>query len=332
VAYGVPSMATPTDAGPRPLAVAQAPRSGSRRAGWRAAGWAVVLMAIAGAGRAQQAPVLPAAIASLGLDEGELSLWREGNALEEQEALREANARYESLVSAHPSSAFLAWRVARNLWRAGERMPREDKPGRQAAYAEALAWADRALAADPQCGECVFWKMSSMGRLATSSGAVRSASMARPIADLIDRAIALQPTYADNEWNHTLGNLYFASSAFYRLLPDWPWLDWMIGVHGDKDRALGYIEKALAISPDRVDYNLELGVVLTCIGRERDDRDALERGSRALTRARELPQRLGTDALDQRSADLLLERPELACGYSRDGFIDFSGVARAGAF
>jgi tetratricopeptide (TPR) repeat protein len=325
-------MATPTDAGPRPLAVAQAPRSGSRRTGRRAAVAVVLIATFAGAALAEEPRALPAPIAALGLDEEELSLWREGNALEESESLVEANACYERLARAHPSSAFLAWRIARNHWRAGERMPRDRKSERQAVYADALAWAERGMAADPECGECVFWKLSSLGRLATTAGAVRSASMARPIADLIDRAIALQPSYADNEWNHTLGNVYYASAAFYRLLPDWPWLDWMIGVHGDKDRALGYIEKALAITPDRVDYNLEYGVVLTCIGREREDADALDRGRQALLRARGLPRRLGTDATDQRSATRLLDRPELACGYSRDGFIDFSGVARAGAF
>ena len=78
--------------------------------------------------------------------------------------------------------------------------------------------------------------------------------MVAPMAGLIDRGIALQPTSRDNEWNTTLGNLYYAASAFYRVAPDWPGVEWVIGTRGDKDRALDYIERAIAISPMRVDY------------------------------------------------------------------------------
>jgi tetratricopeptide (TPR) repeat protein len=242
----------------------------------------------------------------------------------------EASARYAALARAHPDSAFLAWRIARNHWRYGERLPIDAKTERHDAYSQALTWSDRAIQADPECGECVFWKMASMGRLATTVGAVESASMAAPIAELIDRGIALRPTYSDNEWNHTLANLYFASSAFYRMVPDWFWLEYVLGVRGDKDRALEYIETALEMAPQRVDYNLEHGVVLTCIGVDRDDEASLARGRASLQRAQKLPHLLGTDAIDQKSAALLLRRPELACGYSRDGFVDFSKAEHAG--
>jgi tetratricopeptide (TPR) repeat protein len=280
---------------------------------------------------APDAPELPTQLAGLGLDTGEILRWHEGVALESEERMLEAIERYALLARAHPESAFLAWRIARNHWRRGERLPRDAKAERREAFRGALHWSDRAMSADPQCGECVFWKMAAMGRLATTVGAVESASMAGQIAELIDRGIALNPTYSDNEWNHTLANLYFASSAFYRMVPDWFWLEWVLGVRGDKDRALAYIESALEMAPQRVDYNLEHGVVLTCIGVDRDDEVALARGRASLERARELPHLLGTDAIDQESAALLLRRPALACGYSRDGFVDFSEVKRAGA-
>jgi hypothetical protein len=156
--------------------------------------------------------------------------------------------------------------------------------------------------------------------------------MVAPMAELIDRGIALQPTSRDNEWNTTLGNLYYAASAFYRVAPEWAGVEWLIGTRGDKDRALDYIQRAIAISPMRLDYRLERGVVLTCIGVERGDAAALERGRRELVKVRTMPHHLGTDAVDQRNAEILLAKPELACGYSRDGFIDLRGVKRAGAF
>ena len=39
---------------------------------------------------------------------------------------------------------------------------------------------------------------------------------------------------------------------------------------------------------------------------------------------------VGTDAVDQKNAEILLASPELACGYQRDGFVDLRGAKRAG--
>ena len=281
---------------------------------------------------ASPAAELPTQLAGLGLDASEVRAWNQGLALEGEERLDEAVAVYAELARAHPSSTFLAWRVARNHWRRGERLPVDAKAERRSAYGESLEWADRAVSLDPECGECVFWKMAAMGRLATTVGVIDSAQMAPQIAALIDRGIELRPTYSDNAWNHTLANLYFASSAFYRITPDWFWLEWALGVRGDKDRALGYIERALEIAPMRVDYTLEYGVLLTCIGTERGDETVLARGRAELRKVREMPRIMFTDEIDQKNAGVVLGRPELACGYSRDGFVDFSDVQRAGTF
>jgi tetratricopeptide (TPR) repeat protein len=273
---------------------------------------------------------LPAPVAALELDAAQVRLWSEGLALERRESFLESNERYERLAAAHPDSAFLSWHVARNQWRYGERLPIDAKDARRAAFTRAREWAERSLARDPNCGECVFWTMVSMSRLSTTLGVLSSAEMAKPIAALIDRGIALQPTSRDNEWNTTLGNLYYAASAFYRVIPDWPGIELLIGVRGDKERALDYIERAIAISPMRLDYHLERGVILTCIGHERSDAVALERGRRELTAARGMKHLLGTDAVDQKNAEILLASPELACGYQRDGFVDLRGAKRAG--
>jgi tetratricopeptide (TPR) repeat protein len=288
---------------------------------------AACALALVGASASDPAP--PAAIAALGLDPVQARQWSEGLALETRESFLASNQCYEALAAAHPDSVFLAWRVARNHWRYGEHLPLDAKEERRAAFTRSLEWAQRSLAKDASCGECVFWTMVSMARLSTTEGAVASARMAAPMAELIDRGIALQPTSRDNDWNTTLGNLYYAASAFYRVVPDWPGIALLIGVRGDKDRALDYIERAIAISPMRVDYHLERGVLLTCIGVERSDAQVLERGRHELSNARSMPHHLGTDAVDQHNAEILLEKPDLACGYQRDGFIDLSGMRGA---
>jgi hypothetical protein len=274
----------------------------------------------------------PAAVAALGLDAAQRSLWSEGLALERRESFVESNRRYERLAAARPESAFLAWRVARNHWREGERLPVDAKSERRAAFAQSLAWAERSLAREPDCGECLLWAVVARGRVATTQGVIASVPTVAPMAALIDRGIALQPATRDNEWNTTLGNLYYAASAFYRVAPEGAWVKWVIGTSGDKDRALDYIERAVAISPMRVDYRVELGVILTCIGAARGDAAVLERGRRELIAARKMPHLLGTDAVDQKNAGILLASPDRACGYQRDGFVDLRGAQRAGLF
>jgi tetratricopeptide (TPR) repeat protein len=139
---------------------------------------------------------------------------------------------------------------------------------------------------------------------------------------LLERGIALQPRFADSPYNTSLGNLYYASAVFYRVVPDWAWLGWVLGVRGDLDRSLELIRAAVAISPDRVDYNVELGAILSCYGERRNADWARQEGRQTLLQAPELPIRIHQDAVDIAHVRVLLAEPDKACGYSRDGWID----------
>lgn len=258
-------------------------------------------------------------------------LWLEGLRLEREEQLLESSRRWVALSEALRQSAFLHWRIARNYWRHAERLPVDDKAGRLEYFGKADDWAGQALVIDSQCGECVLWKLAAMGRVATTSGVVQSASMARPISEMIERGIALRPSHTDGDRNNTLANLYYAGSAFYRIVPDWFFVEWMIGVRGDKYRALDYIQKALALTSDRVDYLVELGAVLLCIGDQEHDAARLVEGRDAMRRAMKSPDFQSTDELDLEHAQILLAQPERACGYSRDGWIDLTEASAVSA-
>jgi len=251
-------------------------------------------------------------------------LWTEGVEYERREALLESNLRYEEIAAAVPDSPFIRWRVSRNYWRHAERLASDDKRGRLQYFGSADAWAQRSLALDPECGECILWKLASVGRLATTGSVLDSMSLASTIAEMIDRGIALNPSHNDGSSNVTMANLYYAGAAFYRIVPDWFWVQWLIGVRGDKQRSLDYIRKALAISDPRVDYQVELGAVLLCIGHEERDAQRLQEGRQALEEAMHTPLFQSTDTLDLDHARILMAEPERACGYSRDGWIDLS--------
>ncbi|HEY5659090.1 MAG TPA: hypothetical protein VIY27_14985 [Myxococcota bacterium] len=255
------------------------------------------------------------------------ALWIEGVAYEHREDLLESSRLYEAIAGMLPESAFIRWRISRNYWRCAERLPPDDKSARIHYFQLADEWATRALELDPNCGECILWKLASMGRLATTSGVIEAMHLASTIADMIDRGIALKPAHRDGRSNVTLANLYYAGAAFYRIVPDHFWAQWTIGVRGDKQRSLEYIRKAVAISEPRVDYQVELGAVLLCIGQERRDPERIEEGRRALQVAMALPYFQRTDPIDIEHARALMADPRRACSYSRDGWVE-AGASR----
>ncbi len=265
-----------------------------------------------------------------GLDSPELqSLWREGLALERLDRYLEAARVYERLSEQAPHVAYAFWKVSRNYWRLAESLPGDAKAERLPWFETADAWASRGLEVDPACAECMLWKFGAMGRIGTTRGVLSSLGAAPEMRDLLERAIALEPTYQDDSSNSTLGNLHYAGAVFYRVVPESIWLDWLVGVRGDIGRSLAMIRRAAALDLDRIDYQVELGAVLLCYAERRGQDEARVEARAVLSRVPGLPRRLSTDAIDLEHATTLLEQPSLACGYSRDGWIDVEAERRA---
>lgn len=260
-------------------------------------------------------------------DEPLRSAWEEAVRLERAGQLVESAAHFEKLAEQLPGVAEPRWRIARNYWRFGERLPTEDKEVRMGIFSRADEAAKEGLELDPECAECMLWRVASMGRLATTQGVAKSAWQASEMAELIDRAISLAPKHRDSSINSTMGNLYYTGAVFYRLVPDWFWLEWVLGVRGDKERSVAFARQAVAESGKRIDYAVELGAGLLCLGTSRDDPALVEEGRRALRAAAHLDTTLDTDSVDMTHAQVLFDEPRKACGYSRDGWIDLDREA-----
>jgi len=256
------------------------------------------------------------------------ALWRQAMALEQAGRFREAAAFYERLVEIAPESPYPYWKVSRNFWRFAEALPTESKADRLPIFENAETWASRGLAVDSECAECMLWKFAALGRIATTRGIVHSLKLAPQMESLLEDAIALEPTFSDSYFNTSLGNLYYASAVFYRVIPDWLWLGWVLGVRGDLDTSLAMIRKAVEISPMRIDYTVELGAVLTCYGERKEKDWAAREGKEALIRAARFPILMDQDPLDLEHASMLVEDPGKACGYSRDGWIETDEIDR----
>ena len=255
-------------------------------------------------------------------DDQVTSLWVRGLRLEDELRFVESSRAWEEVVQRVPQQSHTYWRIARNYLRQGQMIPEERVDEQRKYYALTEEWSDRGLKIDPQCAECYLYKFAGLGRKIFLGNIVTATRRASELAELLDRSIALQPQYRDNEWNSELGNLYYAAAAFYRVLPEWRWLKWVIGVRGDKQRALEYSRKANEISRGRVDYHLALGASLLCVGSEKKRTELIDEGMSVLNRIEHLHGHMETDERDRVIAKALASQPERACGYTHHNWID----------
>jgi hypothetical protein len=257
-------------------------------------------------------------------------LWAEAIRLEAQDDLLASASVYEEIVRKVPQHSVGYWRVSRNYFRYGDELPGTRKDEKIKYLDLGAEWSGRGLEVDPQCGECCLYRFTSLATLAMTRGVWTAVRRAREMADLLDRGIALQPTQADNEWNTTLGNLYYSASHFYRVTPEWFWLRWLIGYQGDRARALEYARRAQAISPMRIDYTVTLAAALLCVGSENGAPGLVAEGMRVLQSVDTLQNIRDYDAEFREHARLLAASPESACSYSPDGLIDVQGELAKG--
>lgn len=258
-----------------------------------------------------------------------LAAWTRAVALEAELRFEEAAAAYAALAPRLPSSASPHWRAARAYWRLGDGTAAEDTAAKLLHYGHALDWSERGIAVDPACAECMLWQYAALGRLTMAEGILSGLRRARTMSRTLDRAIALQPDYRDNAYNSTLGNLYYARAIWNRMVPEWWFLPLVAGVKGNKQQALEDIDHAIAIHPDRIDYRVEKGAVLLCLGQDRGEPAQSTAGKQVLRGAMKLERKLESDPADIALARALLREPDKACGYSRAGFIDLDDVKGA---
>lgn len=256
-------------------------------------------------------------------------LWREGTELEQAGDLIGASDRYQIIADRLGTSAYPYWRMARNYWNHHLTLPEDDKDQRIYYLELSDRTADRGLALDDQCAECMLWKYAALGRLPTIKGLLSAAGDAKTLASLLDRGIELSAKQGEDSSNTTLADFYYASATFYRMVPDWFWLRWVFGVQGNRERAISDARKAVSLAETRLDYQVELGASLLCMGESKTKPERTEEGLELLRRVELARPTQDSKAIDQEFAQMLIQSPGKACKFSRVGFIDVDSVAAA---
>jgi len=231
-------------------------------------------------------------------------------------------ALFDGVAQATHGSGEPYWRSSRSHWLLAENLPLEAKQERIEQFTIADERAAKGLEVDPACAPCMLWRFTSMGRLRTTQSVISGLRGASVMADLLERGIALQPKHRDSANNSTLGNLHYGSAVFYRVLPDWTWLGWVLGVRGDKERALEHARRALELHPARLDFRLEVGSQLMCIGSTRERPERVHEGAALLAALLEEPTHDLREKRQLAAAEIMLHSPEKACGYTGDTWVE----------
>jgi|GEM_PF-6496346 len=231
-------------------------------------------------------------------------------------------ALLSKLLEKFPESTYLMWRLSRNYWVYAENLDINDKESRLKYFNKGLEVAKRGIKSNKDCAECHLFKAANLGRIGTTKGLVSSVSVAKDLSKALEMAISLNPQHQDAPYNTSLGNAYYASATFYRIVPDLFIVKWIAGVRGDKDKALKHIKKAVELTPTRIDYQVELAVMYLCLAEKKDKKAMHALGIATLEKAISMKQNMVTDPIDKEYARGFLKDQSGVCGFSRDGIID----------
>lgn len=245
-------------------------------------------------------------------------LWRESVAAEMAgETERSATLR-RAILGLLPRDVHTGWRLARDLMLIGEGLPEADVDGRLPIFEEAREVATRAFELDPSCSECCFYRFAATSRVATTLGAWRSLGLVRQAGEQLATCLAMPlPTWSDADWNHEQANLFYGAAVYYRMIPDSWWAEQIIGFRGDRREATRWARRAVEVSPLRLDYRVELGIALLCVGESEGDEAARREGFDWLAGVDQLPDRMDTDPIDRARAEQVRHEPGSACGNAR---------------
>ena len=241
-------------------------------------------------------------------------LYHEGHL---QEGLKKARAE----LAAHPHDVNLHVQVARFMFEIGEHIKRDDKSiDKKAWYEEMIRVSQDGLKLKPGDPHLEFALGIAYARLGTTRGVLSSLFLAKDVEQAWLAAANSDFRYSSLGVEEMLPcDAYMSLGVFYRLVPDWWIVKVLAGTRGDLDKSLSELIAADQCFPGRISVVKELGVTQECIGVKRREPEMVEKGKATLARGLAMSIVTKSDRLDARDSKMLIEHPENACGYSRDG-------------
>lgn len=224
-------------------------------------------------------------------------------------------------LAQNPDDPELYRHVVRFLFEKGELVDRNDTSvDKIALYEEMYDLCNKALELDPGNAHLLFNRGIALGRLSTTRGVLSSLFNIKDVEqDWLAAANAPYRYLALADAEDLPCDTYLTLGIFYRIVPESWVVGALAGTRGDLDKSLAWLEKANTCRPNRIRTTKELGVTQLCIGTRRKETEMIVRGKATLSIVLGLPKAHTHSHIDKAHSKMLINDPELACEYSRDG-------------
>lgn len=167
--------------------------------------------------------------------------------LHEQERYAEVRSLLEvsmGQAKTGPERAELNWRLARAWLNLGDQAEDEGIDGAEllSFFEKGEAVAQAAVDADPGNHLGYYWKSANIGRWGQIKGILNALFKAKPMRDLLQKAVAVKPDHADS---------YYVLGQLYEQVPGFP------VSFGDKDSAVSLGRKSVDLHSQQVQAGIE---------------------------------------------------------------------------
>ncbi len=198
----------------------------------------------------------------------------QGDALDAKNRNAEAVKIYLQADAAKPGDAEILRRIAKQY--SQQMVSESTTPANRELGRKALDYAKRAAAADPDNASARLSLAICYGKVAFLESPRTRIEYSRLIKQEADAAVRLDATqdyawHVLGRWNYELANfnpaLKFLAQTIYGKFPD-----------ASNERAAACFERAVALRPDRVIHQIELGRTYAALGRKEEARAALKKG------------------------------------------------------
>ena len=154
------------------------------------------------------------------------------------------------------------WKASRELTDIGKLMPDAQRDARDSVYAEALAFAQRAVRVDSMGADGHYMVAAAAGRVALTKSAHERVKSAKVVRDAALRAIALDPRHDGalhvmGRWNAEIMRLPGITKFFARTF-----LGASIFNAASWDSSFAYYGRAIQINPQNIYHHLDLAEAL----------------------------------------------------------------------
>lgn len=213
----------------------------------------------------------------------ETALLAKGDALDRKLATRDALAVYLDAEKVAPDNAEVLRRIAKQY---AELMPESaSEAGKREAGEKALAYAKRAVAADPRNAKAQLSLAICYGRLAPLLDSRTKIAYSKLVKEHVDKAIQLDPS-DDYAW-HVLGAWHYELANLNPLLRTLAGVIYGRLPSASNEKAVEYFQKSIALVPSRVSHHVELGRTYAAMGKDELARAEITKGLRLPSREKD---------------------------------------------